>query len=35
MSCVALALSSGLLNTRVSDLTRPHGKVLESEAGGD
>ena len=28
-------LSSGLLKARVSDLGRPHGKVFESEAGGD
>ena len=34
-SCVALALSSGLLKVRMSDLGRPHGKVFESEAGGD
>ena len=26
---------SGLLKARVSDLSRPHGKVLESEAGDD
>ena len=35
MLCVALALSSGFLKARVSDLGRPHGKVFESEAGDD
>ena len=32
---VALALSSGLLRARVSDLGLPYGTVFESEAGGD
>ena len=35
VSCLALALSSGLLKARVSDLGRPHREVFESEAGGD
>ena len=33
--CIALALSSGLLKARDSDLGRPHGNFFESEAGGD